>query len=100
MNHPDDGPFYEIAAEVEKLLDAGATIFQRFTCVACKARETMDVPNRLYMRGKCQECGYVTDLVAEGCGFMLIASNDPVKQDAFVDLLRSSISSTKPRNRN
>lgn len=100
MNHPDDAPFHEIVNEVEGLIDQGATIFQKFTCLACRARQTMDRPNALFMRGKCDECGYITDLVAEGCGFMLVMSSDPLEQEAFVSFLQESISSAKPRNRN
>ncbi len=100
MNHPDDGRFEVIAQEVEKAIDAGATCFQKFTCLACRARQTMALPNVLYTKGKCDECGFVTDLKAEGCGFMLIVSSDPTEHDAFVSILQESISSAQPRNRN
>lgn len=32
-----DGPFYEIAGEMEEQIAKGATCFQRFSCIACGA---------------------------------------------------------------
>ena len=100
MNHPDDGPFYEIAKEIEALITTGASIFQKFTCEICSARQTMSVPNVLYTAGRCDECGHSTNLERNGCGFMLVASSDPIEHQAFVDVLRESIKSAQPRNRN
>lgn len=100
MNHPDDGPFYEIAQEIEGLVTAGATIFQKFTCEICRARQTMPSPNVLYKTGRCDECGHITNLERNGCGFMLIASSDPVEHQAFVEVMRESIEAAQPRNRN
>jgi hypothetical protein len=100
MNHKDDGDFWEIAKEVEELVATGATVFQKFTCEACLARETMPDPNVLYKAGRCDECGHITNLELRGCGFMLVASTDPVAHAAFVEVLRESIESAQPRNRN
>lgn len=100
MNHPDDGPFYEIVDEVEMMVELGATCFQKFTCLACRARETMTEPNTFYKTGKCDECGYITNLEVEGCGFMLVASSDPEEHARFVEALQESIKSAQPRNRN
>lgn len=100
MNHKDDGPFYEIAAEIEQLVGLGATCFQRFTCEACLARETMPDPNVLYKAGRCDECGHITNLELRGCGFMLVASNDPEEHAKFIAALQESIESAQPRNRN
>ena len=95
-----DGPFYEIAGEMEEQIAKGATCFQKFTCLACGARETMAVPNVLYKTGKCQECSYITNLEATGCGFMLVASADPEEHADFIKVLQESIESAQPRNRN
>lgn len=95
-----DGEFYEIAAECERLISKGSTIFQKFSCIACDARQTMDTSNTLYKEGRCQECGTVTDLVQSGCGFMLIASHDKEKHKEFVDALTEEIRAAEPHNRN
>jgi hypothetical protein len=100
MNHPDDGNFWTIADEVERAISLGATCFQKFTCEACLARETMTEPNVLYKTGRCDECGHVTDLEQKGCGFMLVSSSDPVEHAKFVKALQESIESAQPRNRN
>lgn len=95
-----DGPFYEIAAEVEGLLRPGVTIFQKFTCEACLERQVMSRPNVLYKTGKCDECGHVTNLELRGCGFMLISSSDITEHEALIEGVRASIESAQPRNRN
>lgn len=100
MNHDDDGPFLVIADQCEKLVEAGATIFQKFTCIGCRARQTMAVPNALYTTGSCDECGCVTDIRKEGCGFMLVQSSDPGKQEKFVALLAEMIAGAPANNRN
>ncbi len=91
-----DGEFYSVVKEAEALIDDGAVIFQRFTCEACLARQTMPEPDRFYTSGKCDECGHVTNIVKNGCGFMLILGSDP----EFVDGLSESIANSQPRNRN
>lgn len=98
--NPDDGNFYEIVKEAEGLIADGATVFQRFTCLACNARQTMAHPDRFYTSGKCQECGYVTDIVANGCGFMLVAGSDPDMQKELVEGISQSMENVQPRNRN
>lgn len=101
MLHPDDGEFYKIVAEIEALLAEGnSTIFQKFTCEICRARQTMDRPNVLYKTGKCDECGHISNLERNGCGFMLIASDDPVAHRAFVNDVSRSIAAAQPRRRN
>lgn len=95
-----DGPLELIAEECEELIAKGATIFQKFTCEACLARQVMTEPNVLYTSGKCDECGHVTDIQLRGCGFMYVASGDPEKHQEFVEVLKESIQSSQPRNRN
>lgn len=57
----NDYPIDECAAEAGKLHhNQGATIYQKFTCSHCKARQTMEEPNKFFRSGKCEECGGVT----------------------------------------
>jgi hypothetical protein len=67
-----DGPFDEVAAEVEEHVRRGSTFFQKFTCAGCGQRLTMDVPNKLYTSGGCDKCGHVTDIQAQGCNYLLM----------------------------
>jgi hypothetical protein len=91
-----DASFYDLAREMEEQIALGGTCFQRFSCLACGARETMAVPNVLYKLGQCQECGFITNLEKTGCGFMLVASSDP----EFTEAVQEIIESVQPRNRN
>jgi hypothetical protein len=66
-----DRPFEEVALIAKAMFDDGHTIFQKFTCHYCNARQTMEEPNRFFTIGTCDECGSETDLVRAGCGYML-----------------------------
>lgn len=55
----------------------GHTINQKFTCRSCRARQTMSVTNMFFKTGKCEECGYETDLVKQGCGYLVSIHNSP-----------------------
>lgn len=68
LNHP----FYETHAKAVVLIEAGATVYFKFTCASCGSRQTFDTPNLLYKEGSCEECGHVTDLEKDGCGFLII----------------------------
>jgi len=48
------------------------TFFQKFTCDQCFARITMDEPNKLFVLGRCDECGHFTDLVKNGCNYLAV----------------------------
>jgi transcription elongation factor Elf1 len=67
-----DKPIQEILEEVDPLVQAGATIHQKFTCDHCGARQTMTEPNKLYTSGLCEECGGTTNIEEKGCGYILI----------------------------
>lgn len=53
----------------------GFQIYQQFECESCKAKQTIDTPDKFYVRGKCQECGHVTDIVKNGCNYMAVGRN-------------------------
>ena len=67
-----DFPFYEVAAACERHVMEGDVIHQKFTCQGCGARQTMEEENRLFMTGTCEKCNYITDIVAQGCNYLLI----------------------------
>lgn len=72
----NDHPFLEVTSNVEVLVkDPTKLAFQKWTCQHCGARETMTEANRFYTSGQCGECGLTTDIVANGCNFILVMSS-------------------------
>ncbi len=67
-------PFYEVAERAQRCIQQGHLIFQKFTCAQCGERQTMPDPNAFYELGRCEECGHITDIVKEGCGFMMVTA--------------------------
>jgi hypothetical protein len=72
-----DHPFDQVIADVKELVGrrSRTVAFQKFTCQHCGARQTMANPNAFHTTGRCEECGLVTDIVANGCNYLLIKSN-------------------------
>jgi hypothetical protein len=66
-------PWNEVVAAVDGLIKEGVDIYQQFNCEHCGAKQTMDVPNKLFTSGVCQECGRETDIVKNGCNYMVHA---------------------------
>jgi hypothetical protein len=81
-----DFPFDDCVEGATAQVRKGHTVFQKFTCRSCGARQTIDDPNQFYTHGKCEECGETTDIRVSGCNYLLIASGDGVA-DALVDLI-------------
>ena len=71
-----DYPFAEVVAQGAQMIQAGFNVHQKFSCARCGSRQTMAVPNMFFKLGDCEECGCQTDLVANGCNFIVIFSND------------------------
>jgi hypothetical protein len=64
-------PFDEVAAAADERIQAGATVYQQFNCAGCGAKQTIDTPNTFHTLGTCEECGHTSDLVRDGCNYML-----------------------------
>lgn len=64
-----DYPLQECAEEADALIAAGGTIYQKWTCAHCGARQTMTEPNTLYTSGKCEECNEITQI--KECNYLL-----------------------------
>jgi len=77
MRNEHDGTFAEIVREMDTAIERGYIVFQKFTCGGCGARQNMDVPNSLYTSGHCEECGHVTNLQQDGCGFKAVLATEP-----------------------
>ena len=70
-----DHPITEIELSVQQHAALGHFCYQKYTCANCGERKTMEEPNILYTKGKCESCGYVTDIVANGCNYLLVIKN-------------------------
>ncbi len=68
----EDYPFDEVSTALEERIKEGFTFFQKFTCAGCGKRMTMDVPNRLHTTGACDQCEVITNIVAQGCNYLLV----------------------------
>ena len=77
MRLPHNFPFDQAAAAAQVQMRAGHSIHQKFTCGRCGVRQTMAEPNQFFEKGKCEECGFVTDLVATGCNYLLVTRVSP-----------------------
>jgi DNA-directed RNA polymerase subunit RPC12/RpoP len=88
QNVPKDHPFAEIAAAMEKHASKGHMCYQKYTCAGCGQRLGMNEPNVLYRTGKCDHCGHVTDIEAQGCNYLL-EMHGPATVDEFIKRARS-----------
>lgn len=74
MQYPD---FNDVVEQATKIIMAGHIVHQKFTCAMCGLNQTMGEINRFFQRGKCEGCKYETDLVKNGCGFLLVTRASP-----------------------
>jgi hypothetical protein len=65
-------PFEESVKLALKVIREGATVYQQFNCSGCGQKQTVDVPNKMYEEGICEECGHVTNIKHDGCNFAVI----------------------------
>jgi hypothetical protein len=65
-----DLPWDALLAQAQDTINSGATVYQKFTCAGCGARQTIESPNTFHRAGQCEECAHITDLVQKGGGFM------------------------------
>jgi hypothetical protein len=70
FKNENDHPFAEVARNADRQIQAGWTIFQKFTCQGCGSRQTINRPNSFYTVGQCEECNQFTDIVKHGCNFV------------------------------
>jgi len=63
-----DLPVNKLLEKADEAIEKGATVFFKFTCEKCGARQTFEKPNTFFVKGECEECGYITE-IHEG-GFM------------------------------
>ena len=66
-------PFKEVVKNAEVRIHGGWTIYQQWNCMHCGVKQTMPDENKFYTMGRCEECGRVTDIEANGCNFMAVS---------------------------
>jgi len=74
---PKNFPLAEVIPACRRLVDAGATIYQKWTCGGCGRRVQGNNPNMIVEMGHCEECGHITDLKKTGCNYTLIGELTP-----------------------
>lgn len=63
-------PLLEVAKQATVQVETrGATVWQKWTCLHCGSRQTMEQENTFYMSGRCEECGQVSEIVE--CNYMM-----------------------------
>jgi hypothetical protein len=67
-------PLEQVLKEAGKWVQGGHIVYQQFNCAKCNAKQTMDKPNAFFEVGICEECGHATDIVKDGCNYMLQAT--------------------------
>jgi hypothetical protein len=67
-----DYPFADVCKTADRLIADGWNAHQKFTCAGCGNRLTIAEPNTFHKTGTCDKCDAVTDIVAQGCNYMLI----------------------------
>lgn len=71
MTKPTDYPIETCARDVKPYVEAGCHFHQKWTCAKCRSRQTMDDEDIFHATGRCEACGYITDITVTGCNYML-----------------------------
>lgn len=72
-----DGPFNDVVMQAAKIIDENTMVLQKFTCSGCGARLTLEPPNVFFRSATCDECGALTNIEAQGCGFTVLIMGNP-----------------------
>ena len=65
-------PFHECAATANEQILKGNKIFQKWQCEHCGAEQHMEKPNHFWEKGLCEECSQVTNILQNGCNYLLM----------------------------
>jgi len=80
-----DHPFDTIIASATEQIEAGATVYQKFTCAGCGNRLGMGEPNVFHTKGSCDKCDAITDIRKQGCNFMAVFEGKTCRTGGDVD---------------
>ncbi len=75
-----DYPIDECVATVYDLIQRGKVMLfhQKWTCAHCGTRQTMEVPNKFFTSGLCEECGKSTTITS--CNYLVVGSPDLISE--------------------
>ena len=68
-------PFHDVVKNAQNAILTGATVFQQFNCAHCGVKQTMSEPNKFFTEGICEECEGMTDIVKDGCNFLVMRNS-------------------------
>jgi len=80
--HPELAQTMHMASAAIK---AGATVYFKWDCLHCGARQTFEEPNAFHIRGTCEECKNTSDLLSPSAhvGILLQAGTPMSAIDAI-----------------
>jgi len=67
---PHNHPFDEVVKTANQMIKEGFTVYQKFTCIHCENRLTMEEPNIFFEAGTCDKCGKETNIRETGCNYL------------------------------
>jgi PHP family Zn ribbon phosphoesterase len=65
-NKCQDLPVKELVERAKIWIDNGWVVYFKWTCEKCGSRQTFEEPNTIFKYGKCEECGYITEIKKGG----------------------------------
>ena len=80
-------PLRDCVANASQLAAAGVECYQKFICSHCKSIQTMEHPNLWHKLGRCEECNHVTNIEADGCNYLVVASTPEAQEALWKNLI-------------
>lgn len=68
-------PWNDVLKNADARIADGWTVYQQWNCAHCGVKQTMPDENKFFEKGKCEECGEITDIKRDGHNFCAIWSN-------------------------
>lgn len=78
--------YWQCFEDAIRIMQQGADIYQQFNCSACGTKQTMDVPNTFYIRGQCEECNYITNILKDGMNYLVHYNSETTKDERLPTL--------------
>ena len=81
-------PFDKVAANADRKIKEGWTVYQQFNCAHCGVKQTLPDKNVFHHKGTCEQCGALTNIYRDGCNFMAVSDGT---FDAVASLLKDAL---------
>lgn len=75
-NEENDVMLPELIQKADEAIEAGFTVYIKFTCEKCGSRQTFEKSNTLFLKGKCEECGHITNIKKGGMFIMKVIKKE------------------------